>query len=51
MQYFLFLSLLELVQQKYMTILNGEGRNNFILEWNEERQEESVPANLPDSMV
>ena len=36
---FLFLSLLELVQQKYMTILNGEGRNNFILEWNEEREE------------
>jgi segregation and condensation protein A len=48
---FLFLSLLELVQQKYMAILSGEGRNNFILEWNEERQEESVPANLPDSMV
>jgi segregation and condensation protein A len=26
---FLFLSLLELVQQNYMTILSGEGRNNF----------------------
>ncbi len=48
---FLFLSLLEMVQQKYMTILSGEGRNNFILEWNEERQEESVPADLPDSMA
>jgi len=35
---FLFLSLLELVQQKYMKILTGEGRNNFILEWNEERE-------------
>ena len=34
---FLFLSLLELVQQKYMNILIGEGRNNFIVEWNEER--------------
>jgi len=40
---FLFLSLLELVQQNYMTILSGEGRNNFILEWNNEREEE--PAN------
>ena len=34
---FLFLSLLELVQQNYMSILSGEGRNNFILEWNSER--------------
>jgi segregation and condensation protein A len=40
---FLFLSLLELVQQKYMTILSGEGRNNFILEWNNERVEEPAP--------
>jgi segregation and condensation protein A len=47
---FLFLSLLELVQQNYMTILSGEGRNNFILEWNEERQEEPAPADVPDSM-
>lgn len=37
---FLFLSLLELVQLKFMTIMVGEGRNNFILEWNEEREEE-----------
>lgn len=37
---FLFLSLLELVQQKYMTIMVGEGRNNFILEFNENREEE-----------
>ena len=37
---FLFLSLLELVQQRYMSILTGEGRNNFIIEWNEEREEE-----------
>ena len=39
---FLFLSLLELVQQSYMTIITGEGRNNFIVEWNENRQEEEV---------
>lgn len=31
---FLFLSLLELVQQKYMKIMIGEGKNNFILEYN-----------------
>lgn len=34
---FLFLSILELVQQQYMSIVSGEGRNNFILEWNTER--------------
>lgn len=32
---FLFLSLLELVQQKFLKILIGEGRNNFIVEYNE----------------
>ncbi len=42
---FLFLSMLELVQLHYMSILTGEGRNNFILEWNEERIEE--PAEQP----
>ncbi|MBS1933060.1 MAG: segregation/condensation protein A [Bacteroidetes bacterium] len=44
---FLFLSLLELVQQKYMTIIIGEGKNNFIVEYNENRTEEDdvyVPA-------
>ena len=43
---FLFLSLLELVQQKYMFIITGEGRNNFILEFNENR-EEDIPFVLP----
>ena len=32
---FLFLSMLELVQQHYLRILIGEGRNNFIVEYNE----------------
>jgi len=32
---FLLLSMLELVQQKYMNIMVGEGMNNFILEFNE----------------
>jgi len=41
---FLFLSMLELVQLKYMAIMVGEGRNNFIIEWNDNReQEEGLP--------
>ena len=39
---FLFLNMLELVQAKYIGILIGEGRNNFIIEWNENREEEIV---------
>lgn len=40
---FLFLSLLELSQQKFLTLSIGEGRNNFVIEWNtgEEAPEES----------
>ena len=37
---FLFLSLLELVQLNYMSIMIGEGKNNFILEWNPEREDD-----------
>jgi segregation and condensation protein A len=37
---FLFLSMLELVQQNYMNILIGEGPNNFILEFNTERPDD-----------
>jgi len=44
---FLFLSLLELVQLRFMSLLTGEGRNNFIVEWNENREEESQGLN-PD---
>jgi segregation and condensation protein A len=32
---FLFLSMLELVQGKYLRIITGEGKNNFIVEYNE----------------
>ena len=32
---FMFLSLLELVQQKFLKIITGEGKNNFIIEYNE----------------
>jgi len=41
---FLFLSMLELVQAKYMNILIGEGRNNFIVEFNEHRTVEDEQA-------
>jgi segregation and condensation protein A len=37
---FLFLSMLELSQQRFMKLLVGEGRNNFIIEWNENRETE-----------
>jgi segregation and condensation protein A len=37
---FLFLSMLELVQQKFMKLMMGEGRNNFIIEWNDNREED-----------
>jgi segregation and condensation protein A len=47
---FLFLSLLELVQLRYMTLLTGEGRNNFIIEWNENREEE-IPGILPNEDI
>lgn len=39
---FLFLSMLELIQQKYMMILSGKGRNNFIVEWNANREVEET---------
>ncbi|GAB4094165.1 segregation and condensation protein A [Flaviaesturariibacter terrae] len=32
---FLFLSMLELVQQKFLRIIIGDGRNNFLVEYNE----------------
>ncbi len=45
---FLFLSLLELSQQRYMTLLIGEGMNNFIVEWNENREEEIAANPITD---
>ncbi len=41
---FLFLSMLELIQLSYMSIIVGEGKNNCIVEWNENRQEETFPG-------
>jgi segregation and condensation protein A len=40
---FLFLNILELVQLKYMTIITGNGTNNFIIEYNENFVEEENP--------
>lgn len=40
---FLFLNMLELVQQKYFLILMGTGVNNFIIEYNNDRPEEMQP--------
>lgn len=41
---FLFLSLLELSQQNFLMIITGEGRNNFIVEYNENREDDnSIP--------
>lgn len=37
---FNFLAMLELVQQRFLGILIGTGRNNFIVEWNTEREME-----------
>lgn len=45
---FIFLNLLELVQQKYIGILVGEGRNNFIIEWNENREEDQTTVLTPE---
>jgi segregation and condensation protein A len=42
---FTFLAMLELIQQKFFNILIGNGRNNFIIEWNPNRDDEQVEDN------
>lgn len=42
---FTFLSMLELVQMKFMGLLIGGGRNNFIIEWNSDGPDE-MPEDL-----
>jgi segregation and condensation protein A len=39
---FIFLSLLELVQMNYISIITGEGRNNLIIEFNPERENDPL---------
>lgn len=46
---FIFLSLLELVQQNFLSILIGEGKNNFILEYVEPGEGEVTLTNKIDS--
>lgn len=46
---FLFLNMLELVQSKFMTIIIGEGFNNFIIEYNDDFVEEPAMSEItPD---
>jgi len=51
---FLFLSILELAQQKYMKLSVGGGMNNFIVEWNENRladiEAEGIDINPAESV-
>lgn len=39
---FTFLAMLELVQQKFLGLLVGTGRNNFIIEWNTRQDEDQA---------
>jgi hypothetical protein len=45
----MFLSMLELVQQNYMNILIGEGRNNFIVEFNPDRPDDPVQVDFSEN--
>ena len=40
---FTFLAMLELIQQRFLAILIGTGRNNFIVEWNSESMQQNPP--------
>ncbi|HQR92188.1 MAG TPA: segregation/condensation protein A [Sediminibacterium sp.] len=48
---FLFLSILELTQQKFMKMMVGEGRNNFIVEWNDNRDADLADAGLTEEEI
>lgn len=47
---FMFLNMLELIQQKFLTITTGEGRNNFIIEYNDHREEDQYSQLAPDDV-
>jgi segregation and condensation protein A len=47
---FIFLSLLELAQMRFMTLLVGEGKNNFIVEWNNNRDEEIAGTSIAQTL-
>ncbi|MBS4043630.1 MAG: segregation/condensation protein A [Chitinophagaceae bacterium] len=46
---FLFLSILELSQQKFIKLVLGEGKNNFIVEWNENREQDILDDGIAES--
>ena len=46
---FLFLSILELSQQKYLKLILGEGKNNFIVEWNVNREQDIIDDGLAEA--
>jgi segregation and condensation protein A len=46
---FTFLAMLELIQQKFMAILIGTGRNNFIVEWTDGGEGDQPAGELLDS--
>jgi segregation and condensation protein A len=46
---FLFLNILELVQQNFMNIIIGDGTNNFIIEYNENHPEQNPEDIRSDS--
>lgn len=48
---FLFLSLLELSQMRFMTLQVGEGKNNFIVEWNDNRDEELASSPVAENTL
>eukprot|EP01012_Entosiphon_sulcatum_P049726 TRINITY_DN68406_c0_g1_i1.p1 TRINITY_DN68406_c0_g1~~TRINITY_DN68406_c0_g1_i1.p1 ORF type:complete len:291 (-),score=56.38 TRINITY_DN68406_c0_g1_i1:148-1020(-) len=39
---FTFLAMLELTQQRFLSLLIGTGRNNFIIEWNTQQEQDVV---------
>ena len=45
---FIFLNLLELIQLNYMSIITGNGMNNFIIEYNEEKEKEPTMEINPE---
>jgi segregation and condensation protein A len=45
---FTFLAMLELIQQKFLAVLIGTGRNNFIVEWNPVPETESAAPAEPE---
>ncbi len=45
---FTFLAMLELAQQRYLQVMVGEGRNNFIVEYNENWQDEQEAVDHGD---